>query len=268
MLIQEEIIRQLQDNIREHTIVAPFDGYVTQEHTEIGQWIAKGGAVAEVIELHDVDVEVAVLEKYLPQLRVGATARIEIEALPAKIRIGTVALIVPQADVRSRSFPVKVRPEKECTQDGGWIGRAIFKLLAAVRLEKECTQDGGGSGDVMIKPGMFARVTLPVGGKASATMVPKDALVLGESSTTVWVVDAGPKAEPGGQGTVRPVPVELGVADDGWIEVRGPLEPGQLVVVEGNERIMPGQPVRILDSIGAAAGAEKTTNGSSRKGGN
>jgi hypothetical protein len=47
---------------------------------------------------------------------------------------------------------------------------------------------------------------------------------------------------------VQPVPVELGVADGGEIEVapvapEPGLKPGMLVVVEGNERLRPGQEV-------------------------
>ena len=48
---------------------------------------------------------------------------------------------------------------------------------------------------------------------------------------------------------MRPVQVQSGVSvviggaggaqSQSWIEVRGPLKPGELVVVEGNERINP-----------------------------
>ena len=31
------------------------------------------------------------------------------------------------------------------------------------------------------------------------------------------------------------------------VEINGQLEPGMIVVVEGNERLFPGQPVRVLE---------------------
>jgi hypothetical protein len=37
----------------------------------------------------------------------------------------------------------------------------------------------------------------------------------------------------------------LGIADGNLIQVRAQLEPGQLVVVQGNERLRPGQDVQI-----------------------
>ena len=41
-------------------------------------------------------------------------------------------------------------------------------------------------------------------------------------------------------GTVRPLQVSLGATIEGSVEVRSGLEPGQLVVVRGNERLRPG----------------------------
>jgi multidrug efflux pump subunit AcrA (membrane-fusion protein) len=45
--------------------------------------------------------------------------------------------------------------------------------------------------------------------------------------------------------TVRPVPVETGVAVDSLIQVIGPVQPGMKVVTKGNERLRPGQAVRL-----------------------
>lgn len=228
---QQEGIKRTEDDIAEHTIVAPFDGYVTREHTEVGQWIAKGDPVAEVVELDSVHVEVPVLESYVSRLRVGMPARVTLAALPGQDFSAQVELIVPQADVRSRSFPVKVRLKNRPSPGG-----------------------------VLFNPGMFARVTLPLGSKQKVPVVPKDAVVLGERSPYVCVVDPMPKQppseenpsdggsskEPAPDGVARRVPVELGAADDGWIEVRGPLGPGDRVVVEGNERLFSGTPVIII----------------------
>jgi len=48
------------------------------------------------------------------------------------------------------------------------------------------------------------------------------------------------------EGAAQSLPVELGNASDSMIEVKGPLEPGMLVVTRGNERLRPGQPVQII----------------------
>jgi len=93
---------------------------------------------------------------------------------------------------------------------------------------------------------MLARVWLPVGRTGPATVLPKDALVLGAASAMVFVIDpvgVTPAAGSATTGTVRPVPVSLGATIEGSVEVRGGLEPGQLVVIRGNERLRPGMNV-------------------------
>jgi RND family efflux transporter MFP subunit len=234
--VQEEEVRRLEDQLEKHTIRAPFDGYVVAEHTELGQWLSAGDPVVEVAELDKVDVEVPVLEDYVHSIEVGMSARVEIGAIPDTAFTGEVALIVPRADIRARRFPVKVR-------------------LSNV-------QSGG---SVLVKAGMFARVTFAVGSRGMALFVHKDALVLGGPSPVVFVLDPDPKQPE--HGTVRPVPVELGVAAGDLIEVKGALEPGQQVVVEGNERLLPGQAVlvtRVVDpdgkkrpEVGALPGAQE-----------
>jgi RND family efflux transporter MFP subunit len=153
-----------------------------------------------------------VLEQYLENLRVGADARLEVSALPSHTFTGKVAAIVPQADLRSRSFPVKIRVENTVVE-----------------------------GSPLLMPGMFARATLPVGKPEKATLVPKDAVVLGGPTPVVWLVDAtSPTAK---SGKARMAPVQLGVAKENLIQVVGGVKPGESVIVEGNERLRPMQDV-------------------------
>ena len=93
-------------------------------------------------------------------------------------------------------------------------------------------------GTLLIKAGMFARVEFAIGKKVTALLVPKDALVLGGPLPMLYVIDDASM-------TVRPVPVETGVAVDSLIQVIGPVQPGMKVVTKGNERLRPGQAVRL-----------------------
>jgi hypothetical protein len=116
-----------------------------------------------------------------------------------------------------------------------------------VRVKNEITEDGP-----RLKSGMYARVLLPTGERQMATLVNKDALVLGGPQPIVFVVDAAAAAK---QGKVRPVPVKLGTAKENFIQVIGALQPGQIVVVQGNERLQPGQDVRFPGVASPPAGA-------------
>jgi HlyD family secretion protein len=96
-------------------------------------------------------------------------------------------------------------------------------------------------GQPVLRGGMLARAWLPVGKTGLATVVPKDALVLGTGQPLVFAVD--PAGGQAGTGVVRPVRVSLGATVGGGVEITGPIEPGALVVIRGNERLRPGMNV-------------------------
>jgi len=90
--------------------------------------------------------------------------------------------------------------------------------------------------DGVLKGGMLGRATLPVGNPYKAILVPKDALVLSKTGKSVFVVN---------NQSAHVVPVKAGDAFGPLIEVQGNLKAGQKVIIRGNERLMPGQPVQI-----------------------
>jgi HlyD family secretion protein len=183
---------------------------VVERFTEKGQWVARGGLIARIAELQAVEVEARVPESSIAALREGAEVRLDFDAAPEQAWIGRVTRIVPQADLLSRSFPVRIRLENRIVD-----------------------------GTPVLKGGMLARAWLPVGAAGSVTVVPKDALVLGGPKPLVFCIDPAGAAE----GVVRPVDVVLGAAVEGHVAVRGSLEPGMLVVVRGNERLRSGMKV-------------------------
>ncbi|MFM8581842.1 MAG: HlyD family secretion protein, partial [Planctomycetaceae bacterium] len=106
---QQEQVNLFEDRMKKYTIKAYFTGYVTAEFTEVGHWIRDGESVVEMVELDTVDIRVNVNEDAIADLEVGAEVRIEVNATRRKSFVGQVHAIVPQADVRSRAFPVLVR---------------------------------------------------------------------------------------------------------------------------------------------------------------
>jgi membrane fusion protein, multidrug efflux system len=91
--------------------------------------------------------------------------------------------------------------------------------------------------DGEIKSGMLGRATLGVGMPRKAILVPKDALVLSPRRKAVYVIE---------NRLARLVPVSTGAEHGPLIEVQGDLQAGSQVVVRGNERLRPGQPVKII----------------------
>lgn len=225
---QQEAVNQIEDRLNKFTIRAPFDGYVVQKHTEVGAWISRGDQIAEVIEIDPMEVAIAVPETVIASLQEAMTeadkggARlqsvVQADALGEEVFNGDVERIVPQADVRSRTFPVKL------LVDNPMVGKS-HKL----------------------KAGMICHVHLPIGRAQIVTLVPKDAVVLNQGKAHVMaaekIVDPMTKAE---STIARRVDVEIGASFGSLIQVSGALKPGATVVTRGNERLFPGQPLNVM----------------------
>ncbi len=92
--------------------------------------------------------------------------------------------------------------------------------------------------DMKIKSGMEALVRFDLSEKKQALIVPKDAIVAAGNDRMVFVVR---------NGQAFPVPVKVNGYYDGYAGVQGALQPQEQVVVRGNERLRPGQPVQIVE---------------------
>ena len=96
--------------------------------------------------------------------------------------------------------------------------------------------------------GQTVQVGVPMDHPREVTAIPRDALVLRADATSVYVVDA--------DGTARRVIVQPGVGDGKRIGVQGPLQPGQQVIIRGNERLQPGQKVRVSEGSAEQSAAQ------------
>lgn len=222
--VQETEIRRLEELKSKFTIRAPFPGYVTAKHTELGQWVARGETVLEVIQLDPIELVVPVPQTYIKALQASLeTSRADNTKFTAKVLIdslaeleGEVIRIVPQADLRSRSFPVKIIIKNPKT-----------------------------AGGLLLKAGMLARAEMILESNDGRIFVHKDALVLDGLQKSLYVVAKDPETQ---LTTALLVQVQVGVSIEDWIEVEGDIEVGDQVVVEGNERLQPGQPIAVAEA--------------------
>ena len=112
--------------------------------------------------------------------------------------------------------------------------------------------------DGRLKVGMSVTAQIATGLEREALVVTRDAVLVRPDSSTVWV------ALPHGDGEmaeVQPVPVTIGarMRDECAVEAetdagRTLLVAGAAVVIEGAERLMPGQQVRIVELDGGSPG--------------
>jgi membrane fusion protein (multidrug efflux system) len=92
--------------------------------------------------------------------------------------------------------------------------------------------------DGRLRAGMFARVTL-IGKPMEVLAVPDDALtrIPGTGVEFVFVID---------RKVARRADLETGYRAEGWTEVSGEIQPGDVVVVEGQNNLKSGSAVRII----------------------
>ena len=213
-------LERIADLQSRYTIRAPFSGYITAIPVERGNWLTTGTVVTEMVQLDPIEMRVNVPQEYLGNLqksfaesRNGQSAGVvvRIESLDETFA-GTLAGIVPEADERTRTIP------------------------AVIRIPNPPADHGH-----RLYPGLLAEASLNIGRAETAVMVPKDALVLGQSDHVVFRVE-----QRDGQPVARRVRVTTGPADGTWIAVQGGLSDGDTVVTQGNERLRDGELLKIL----------------------
>jgi len=162
LIAQEAKVEGVEDDIGKCIITAPFDGRITEEFTEVGQWLQKGERVVSMLQLDYVKVKIPVPEKYIQNLNVGDESEVSFPALGSIKRTGHIVHIVPQADKRARTFPVYVKIDNR---------------------------------DDAIKSGMFAEATFETGSLLSATMILKDGIVRRGDMEFIYLAVDGMVAE-------------------------------------------------------------------------
>ena len=210
--MQAKVVEKLQDQMKKYTIRSKFDGYIVKEFTEAGAWVNRGDPIAEVAALDEVDILVNVLESAISYVVRGEDVAVDIPSLDDELpREGKVELIVPQADYKTRTFPVKIRVPNEIE-----------------------------NGVPVIKAGMLAKVDLPTSKRTLSYVIPKDALTLGGKNPIIYVIDGATRNNQTGK--PRSIPVRTSIAVGNFIAV-SPLDPetrlqaNSLVVTQGNERM-------------------------------
>ena len=200
-----------QDRLERATIRAPFDGVITMKHTEVGAWVAVGDELFDLEMNHKVRVRVDIPEAFYNAIPLGSDVSMTFDSVPNDEFVGKVIQKIPRAQGRSRAFPVKV----ELANPEGQLAT-----------------------------GMLARVDLKTPHEGQTSMiVPRDALVPRGSQQILFRVQ-----EKEGQPTAELLEVKPGRYFGEAVEVFGDLRAGDRVIIRGNERLRPGQPL-VMDQF-------------------
>jgi len=194
---------------------APFSGTIGLRRVSTGDYVAPGTDIANLAMLDPLKVDFRVPEIYLTAIAVGQTVGIEIDSFPNRVFPGEIYAIDPLIDP---------------------AGRAIV-LHARI-----ANQDG------VLRPGLFARVTVMLLARADALFVPEQAIVpLGDRTVVYRIKD----------GVADEVSVRIGERLGTEVEIVGGLARGDQIVTAGQLKIGAGMPVRNVATADAAAAAPR-----------
>lgn len=155
---QAESIKATLDRLlleqRKTTILAPFSGLVLEKSTEQGEWVAPGGQVALIADDSEIEIRVDIPYDLLSHLEEGQ--QVEIHSGNRQLQ-GVFSHFVPQGDIATRTFSVKLHLKNE----SGLVG------------------------------GMEARAQLPAGEKVTGLLVPRDALIRQSGQDILFLAEEG-----------------------------------------------------------------------------
>lgn len=220
--VAEAQVELAQARLARMRLVAPFDGTVGIRNVHLGDYVKDG---ADLVRLEDTSVlyvDFRLPERYQSRLNKGQSVAVALDALPGKDYTAKVLAIDPLVDADGRSLLV----------------RAVLPA---------------GSGAVL-RPGMFARVTVVFAANEHAVMVPEEAVVPVAGKQMLFRLQAA--ADPAQPPVAKQVEVALGLRRDGKVQILQGIAAGDSIVVAGQQRLRKdGMPVRVVNLPVAAEGS-------------
>ena len=189
-------------------IAAPFSGRLGLRRVSPGDYIQPGQAIVNLEDLDPIKIDIRIPELYFAQVKTGQAVRLRVDAFPARTFDGRIYAIDPRIDT------------------------ATHTLLLRARIPNPAGE---------LRPGMFARVTLQLGVRAGAVLVPEEALVpMAENKFIYRIVEDKAVL----------TPVKVGERRGGKVEIIEGVGADDTVVIAGQAKIFDGAPVMVLGPAG------------------
>ncbi|UUO09157.1 efflux RND transporter periplasmic adaptor subunit [Blastopirellula sp. J2-11] len=218
----DEIKSQLelfQVRLDDTTVRAPYDAQVIERLAQPGEWIKAGEPFVTLVSTGQIEAWLEIPERYAGVLSQYANQSAVKIVGSDKQFIAASAKRVNEVHPRTRTFQF---------------------VLTLADPESE------------LSPGMSVDAWLPIGPEQDDLTIPKDAVVRSGGSTFIY------KAVAGDEGTtaVRQ-PIQVKFETGHWVVIDAPgLTPGDMVIIEGNERLLPGTPLAVTKVSAPALQAE------------
>jgi RND family efflux transporter MFP subunit len=98
-----------EKRVRDATVVAPFDGVVSQKHVSPGQYIKENVPILTLVKTRPLRLRVEVPESSVPDVKPGTTLVFTTDAVPGQEFKAVVRELNPALDNRSRTLTAEAR---------------------------------------------------------------------------------------------------------------------------------------------------------------
>jgi RND family efflux transporter MFP subunit len=210
---QENLIKQLRQNRDYASVVAPFDGVITQRNIDVGS-LVQGNATSGTFMFEIMQEDVIRVSAYVPQ----DAALGMVPGVPAVVRV---------PELPDHTFPGKVTRIADALQPG------TRTLLTEVDIANP---------DGTLPTGIYCTVEFQIPRKTPSVSVPADAIIFNQNGVQVAVVANG-------KAVIRKVRVtrDLGTS----VEVDSGIKTGDQVILNPPVALVDGERVQPLPEAAA-----------------
>jgi membrane fusion protein (multidrug efflux system) len=192
--------------LAKHEIRAPFSGIVGIRSLSAGAFVNVGAPLINLEKIDVLKLDFKIPEVFLADVQVGQTVDVIVDALPKRSFQAQIYAIDPLIDVNGRALAVRARLKNP---------------------------------DLVLRPGLFARVSVKGRTEREVVLVPESAVVPRAGEFLIYKVEDGKAVE---------AKIEVGTRRSGMVEITSGLQDGATVVTAGHQRLKNGANVDVVNA--------------------
>ncbi|MFO8071499.1 MAG: efflux RND transporter periplasmic adaptor subunit [Polyangia bacterium] len=208
-------LARAMEKLGDYRLSAPWAGVVSRVNVAVGDFVSARETLVELFDPASLVLRFAVPEDAAARVQSGAVITVTLDAHSGRSFSARVTRIYPDIDSRTHTRTIEATIED----------------------------------DVVLAPGMFARLQLILASIPEALTVPVEAVIRRDGKPIVFVIQ--------GDTTVDQRPVEIGLEDDGHVQILAGVAKGEEVAVAGHNRLRDGKQVRVAKGQGSEGGKKK-----------
>lgn len=208
-------VERLTAVMNQKSLEAPFAGVIGIPQIDVGGYVTAGTVYASLQDLDNMRVDFAVPEQQIRLVAIGMPVTLTTEVGETTLR-GQIIGIEPRIDPNSR--------------------------LVNIRAEFDNPPEGG------VNPGQFLRVRVELPSEDNVVALPQTVLSSTLYGDSVFVVRTGGEGDQA-ESTVEQVFVTAGRRSLGLVEISEGLQPGDIVVSAGQNRLTGGARVVVDNTV-------------------